>query len=330
MTWSSLGEVDADTARIESLVDATPHIDPWCSGPDWFLPAHEAFSEGATPLTWSEPGTGAVLLSQLRMDDGAVLVAGLEPMWGFTSPLIGPHLPDLAELAAEQLRHVTEWDICAIAGLPLSEDLARSMAKPFAVLGQVQAVYGIVRQVADVSTGHDAWFEARSAKFRKAVRQAEKRANEAGVSFVDVSSDPEVYRRCVAIESTSWKGMSDDGITSPGMQRFYEVMTERLQRQGRLRATIARLHDADIGFIFGGVRNQRYRGLQLSFTEAARPLSVSHLLQNHTIRSLIDEGIHTYDMGMDMEYKQRWATHQEPSMSLIIHRSPSRRRGRFG
>lgn len=330
MTWSTLGEVSADAAQIEALVDATPLIDRWCSGPDWFLPAHEAFSERATPLTWSEPGTGAVLFSRTPMEDGGILVAGLEPMWGFTSPLIGPDLPTLAEFAAEQLRDVDPWDICVIAGLPLDETLARAMAKPFSALGQVQAVYGIVRQVADVSGGHEQWFDSRSAKFRKAIRQSERRAQAAGVTFVDVSADPAVYQRCVAVEGTSWKGMSEDGITSPGMHRFYELMTERLQRQGRLRATIAMSGGEDIGFIFGGIRNQRYRGLQLSFAEKARPLSISHLLQHHTLQRIIDEGVQTYDMGMDMEYKQRWATHEEPSMSLIIHRSSAKRRGRFG
>lgn len=330
MTWSSLGEVDAASAHIEQLVDLTPRIDPWCSGPDWFVSAHEAFSEDATPLTWSEAGTGAVLLSSTRMEDGAVLVTGLEPMWGFTSPFVGPDLPDLAELATEHLRGIDGWDICVIAGLPLDEDLARFMAQPFASLGQVQAVYGIIRQVADVATGHDAWFGARSAKFRKTLRQSEKRAQEAGIVFVDISEDSDAYGRCVDIEGTSWKGMSEDGITSPGMHRFYEVMTERLQRQGRFRATVASIDGQDVGFIFGGIRNGRYRGLQLSFAEAARPLSISHLLQHHTVQAVIDEGVHTYDMGMEMEYKQRWATHQEPSMSLIIHRAPSKRRGRFG
>lgn len=329
MTWGSLSEIDADTSHIEALVDHTPGIDPWCSGPDWVLPAHDAFSEDATPLTWSEADTGAVLLSRSIMEDGASVVSGLEPLWGFASPFVGPDLPDLAEFSTEHLR-AHDWDVCVIAGLPLSEDLARAMAQPFGALGQVQAVYGIVRQVADLRHGHNAWFDGRSPKFRKTLRQSERRANSVGVSFVDVSADPSMYARCLAIEAQSWKGLSEDGITSPGMRRFYELMTHRLQQRGRLRATIA-MHDGnDVGFIFGGIRNQRYRGLQLSFTEQARHLSVSHLLQHHTIQALIDEGVHTYDMGMDMEYKQRWATHVDPSMSLIVHRATPRRRGRFG
>jgi len=216
-----------------------------------------------------------------------------------------------------------------IPGLPLDEDLARVLAKPFSALGTVQAVYGVVRQVADVSSGHGEWFDARSPKFRKAIRQSKKRATAAGVLFTDASDDPSAYQRCVEIERNSWKGMTDDGITGPGMHRFYEVMTERLQRQGRFRATVASIEGEDVGFIFGGIRNGRYRGLQLSFTEAARHLSISHLLQHQTLQQIVDEGVHTYDMGMDMEYKQRWATHEEPSMSMIIHRPPAKRRRRF-
>lgn len=325
MTWRTLGEIDADTAHIEALADRTPRIDPWCSGPDWFVSAHHAFSEGATPLTWSEAETGAVLLSNFQTDDGAVVIAGLEPMWGFSCPLLGPNLPDLAEFATDHLRGIDGWDICMIAGLPLDEDLARAMAQPFSALGEVQAVYGIVRQVADVTSGHAAWFDERSAKFRKTIRQSARRAEAAGVRFVDVSNDADAYQRCVQIEGTSWKGMTEDGITSPGMHRFYELMTERLQRQGRFRATVAMVEDEDVGFIFGGIRNQRYRGLQLSFAESVRSLSISHLLQHHTLQAVIDEGAHMYDMGMDMEYKQRWATHEEPSMSLIIRRSPPKR-----
>jgi len=330
MAWSSLGDVDADAAHLEALVDETPGVDHWCSGPDWVLPAHAAFSEGTSPLLWSESGTGAALLGVTRMEDGARLVAGLEPMWGFASPLLGPDLVDLAEFVSEHLRVFDGWDVGMISGLPLSEELAIAMAGPFSTLGEVRAVYGIVRQVADLHHGYDSWFAERSARFRKALRQAERQAERVGVRFVDISDHPDAYRRCVAIEQASWKGMTEDGITSPGMHHFYELMTERLQRAGRFRATVAQLDGVDVGFIFGGIRNQRYRGLQLSFVEHARALSVSHLLQHHTIVRLLDEGVDTYDMGMDMEYKQRWATHTEPSMSLIVHRSASGRRRRIG
>lgn len=330
MAWRSIDELDEDTRHIERLADETPGIDPWCSGPDWFLPAHDAFSDQATPLLWSEPGTGAVLLAESRSAEGVPIISGLEPMWGFGSPLLGQNLPDLAELASEHVASIDSWQFCVLSGLPLSRELATAIAQPFGALGKVQATYGIVRQIADLSTGYDRWFGARSARFRKLIRQGERRAEATGVIFSDVSNDTDAYPRCLAIETQSWKGLSDDGITSPEMRHFYDVMTSRLQQTGRFRATIARLDDRDIGFIFGGIRNGRYRGLQLSFVESARHLSISHLLQHHTIKALVAEGVHTYDLGMDMDYKRRWADRAEPSMSLIVSRSGSKRRRRAG
>lgn len=335
MSWPSISALDADRRLIEDLVDHTPDIDPWCSGPDWVVPAHQAFSEAVydgpvRPLLWSEPGTGAVLLGMAETPTGESIVSGLEPMWGFASPLLGPDLFDLGELAAERLSTIDSWQFVIIGGLPLSSDLAARLAAPFRSLGDVQATYGIVRQVADLSAGHDAWFAARSPRFRRSIHKAHRTATDNGVRFIDVSDDPNAFARCVEIERSSWKGRIDDGITSPGMHRFYEIMSDRLQDASRFRATIAAVDDQDVGFIFGGVRNGRYRGLQLSFVESARHLSISHLLQHHTIRLLERDGVHTYDMGMDMEYKQRWADRSEASMSLVVRSRTTRRRRSVG
>lgn len=335
MNWPSIDALDDDRHRLEALADQTPGIDPWCSGPDWVLPAQQAFAASTfdspvVPRLWSETGTGAVILGQATIADGTSIVTGLEPLWGFASPLLGPDLTDLTELAAEHLAHIDDWDVVLLGGLPLSPRLAEKLSHSFRHLGDVQATYGIVRQVADLVDGYDRWFSGRSARFRKSIRQGHRKASAAGVRFVDISTDPAAYLRCVAVEAESWKGHIDDGITGPGMRRFYEAMTLRLQEEQRFRATMAVLDGQDIGFIFGGVRNGRYRGLQLSFTEAVRHLSVSNLLQDHTIGRLTEEGVHTYDMGMDMEYKRRWADRAEPSMSLVVRRGGNRGLRRIG
>lgn len=334
MGWASLDELDADGDALEALIDRTPHVDPWCSGLDWVLSSHRAFADRAIAptdlLLWSDSTVGAALFHRSMTIDGAVLVAGLEPMWGFASPLLGPDLVACADMAAHHLASLDRWDLCVINGLPLSVDLASAVAAPLARLGDVQAYHGIVRQVADISGGADAWFASRSSKFRKELRRAERRALAEGVEFVEVADDPDAYDRCLAIERASWKGMTDDGITKPDMGRFYRDLTDRLQRQGRLRATIARRGADDIGFVLGGVRHERYRGLQLSYAEDAREFSISHLLQLHTLRTLAADRITLYDMGMDMDYKQRWATRAEPSMSIVVRRATAERRRRFG
>jgi CelD/BcsL family acetyltransferase involved in cellulose biosynthesis len=88
-----------------------------------------------------------------------------------------------------------------------------------------------------------------------------------------------------------------------------------------LRISVAQLDGADVGYILGGVRNGRYRGLQLSYVESAQHLSVSHLLQLSEIKQLCENGVDTYDMGMDMEYKRRWSDQEETSVVLVLDRT---------
>jgi CelD/BcsL family acetyltransferase involved in cellulose biosynthesis len=69
------------------------------------------------------------------------------------------------------------------------------------------------------------------------------------------------------------------------------------------------------------VRGRRYRGLQLSYTEDARALSVGNLLQHHQLLELDRLNLaDIYDLGMDFDYKRRWADRTETSLALIVDR----------
>ena len=47
-------------------------------------------------------------------------------------------------------------------------------------------------------------------------------------------------------------------------------------------------------------------------------LGLGHLLQIEQIRAPAGEGIPTYDLGMDMEYKRRWADRVDETISVIV------------
>ncbi len=95
------------------------------------------------------------------------------------------------------------------------------------------------------------------------------------------------------------RGPFDDQLVLP---------SGRLTGDGNgIRLSVAHLDGVDVGFILGGVIDGRYRGFQLSFTQSVRTLSVGNLLQLHEIKRLCSEGVHTYDLGMDMEYKRAWS-----------------------
>lgn len=383
-----LDEVDRRWVEIEAAVDATTGIDPWCSGPDWQLPCHRAFAPTADPLILaSDHGAGFALLARYRADRQTT-ISGLEPLWGFGCPIIGP---DPGTLAAELAAHLAadhHWDNIVLPGLPPNLDgstgnggtgnghptagdaarnvptpadpapnpaapnpaaptidpMTMAVASPLTGLGQVGLAEGITRQVADLTGDHDAWLAGRSPRFRRNLRKARQAADRAGLHIIDSTDDPDLFDRLLVIEHRSWKGREGSGITGPEMATMYRAVVERLARRDRLVAHIAVLHGSDVGYIVGGIRASRYRGLQLSYTTDAADLSIGNLLQAHQLAQLNRlaadrtggheaEGDHpadldrtagrrvnVYDLGMDISYKRRWADRSEPSTVLVVRR----------
>lgn len=318
-------EIEACWFDVEAALDETAEVDRWCSGPDWVLPVNAGFaSKAETILLRSEvePG-GYALLARYQLEDGRVMVAGLEPLWGFASPLIGA---DIAALSAElcgYLAGLPDWDVLVLPGMPTPsgpDSFAADVVRGLAPLGDVKAGDGIARQVADLSAGFDAWLSRRSSRFRRNLRQAGRKAGEAELEIVDGGNDPLVFDRILAIEDSSWKGLADDGITTVEMSTTYRAMIDRLMANGRLRVRIATLAGRDVGYILGGVRAGRYRGLQISYAADVGSLSVGHLLQAEQLALLCDAGVLAYDLGMDLGYKRRWADRAEPSLTLVIER----------
>ncbi len=317
-----------DWADVEAAVDATAGIDHWCSALDWIVPVACGFApQGKRLLLRSNAGSGYVLLGFYRRR-GQILLSSIEPLWGFASPIFGPDLEALTDELTAYLQRRNDWSILVMAGLPpLPHRLSRIVADGLAPLGPSLFTGGITRRVADLTAGHEAWLANRSSRFRRNLRQAENRADDAGLLIEPADEDPKLFKRIMDIEQRSWKGTDGSGITGPEMSTMYDVMIDRLRERGRLEAHMARLPFdgdlTDVGYILGGIRNRRYRGLQISFDADHAGLSIGNLLQNHQLRRLVDKDLaDTYDMGMDFPYKQRWADGSDHSTTLILHRNP--------
>ena len=324
MNRLTLADLAAAWADVEAMVDRTPGADRWCSGPDWILSAHRAFGAESEPLLVQE-GDALACLARYQGPGGLVVIGGLEPLWGFACPLLGPAPATTAALVRRALAADRDWDVAALGGLPTDRALLRSVAAQLVPLGRVGVAEGIVRQVADLDPEGDAGLERfwsrRSARFRRNLRRACRSAADAGLVIVDASTEPDLLARLQRIEAGSWKGMAGDGLASPTMAAFYRHQLERLRERQRVRALIATRDGVDVGFIVGGRRGNGYRGLQLSYAESVRDLSVGHLLQAREVERLTAEGVRSYDLGMDLPYKRSWADRAVPSATLVVHRA---------
>lgn len=314
------GAPESDWRRIEALVDATPDIDIYCSGPDWVFPTHHGFAADQRAIVLGDMQRWTALFCAYADESGEIVLSGLEPRWGFSCPVLtgdpAAHVPELAD----ELDEIPGWVRLVITGLTAESQLFEALGRNLSRLGTVYMADGMECCVADLSGGVDQWLRRRSSRFRRQWNKWIAAVSDPSLKIEDVTDADGLMDRLLAIERRGWKGQDDDGIIAVPMERMYRDMIDRLARRDRLLASIAVVDGEDAGFILGGVRAGVYRGLQLSYVEDAAALSLGHVLQCHQIRSLKNFGVHTYNLGMDMEYKRRWADSVRPTTVLIVHR----------
>lgn len=303
----------------DRAVEQLPDADQFCSSSVWSFAAAAAFPEADPPIIVGD-GVAFCGMRSTQSAEGQRLLVGLDPIWGFATPCVGP-----PERAAHMLRlrlDLEPFDLAVISAQDPTSTLTAYITHALSDAYDLYEGPTESRLRADLSEGVAPWLGRRSPRFRQQLRHRERTATAAGITFVDVSAQPSdvVFDRMLAIEATGWKGRDDTGLANPAVADFYRAVLGRLSARDHMRTLIARHDDADIGFIAGGVHGDHYRGLQLSYAVDAAPFGVGHLLQWEQVRRLADEGISTYDLGMDMEYKRRWADRHDTTMSIVARR----------
>jgi CelD/BcsL family acetyltransferase involved in cellulose biosynthesis len=213
------------------------------------------------------------------------------------------------------------WDAALLTGLVPGSARERALAGELGERYRLQVGPSMTRQVADIGGGLESYLARRSPRFRRNLRQAERRRRDRRIDVELVrGGGVEVVERCIAVERRSWKGAEGSGLAEDGFADFYRTIARGLAPAGRLRAGFARSGDRDVAFILGAVRGGVYRGLQLGYDEAFAELSLGNLLQLHQIEALVDEAVESYDLGMDMAYKRQWADRSLTTRTLVVSR----------
>lgn len=319
----SLEELSLEAESFDKSVTATPGIDHFCSASEWVLPAAEALMPGREPWIHSDAGCYWAFMRG-RHPEGFHYLEPLEAMWALACPVLGGDSQRLTE-GLEELCAApkADWKIMALAGLPAGEPLFVAIVS--ALGNQVKLGLGqsAIRLMIDLEDGLDGFLERRSRSFRRSIRRGATQARAAGIVFEDAgrwASPGSLFDRIMAVESRAWKGIEGVGITQGSMHDFYEKMLPRLHQHKSHRILFARKHATDIAYILGGVRDGGYRGLQFSYDVDYAEFGLGNLLQIEQIRRLCEEGIGSYDLGMDMEYKRRWADYERESVTLLALR----------
>lgn len=336
MESRSLDGLHAARSRWDDAAAATPGIDRWCTSAPWLLGVHRAFAGaldrgGRDDALVAEGEHGWVALQPMVVEGSVTALVPLDHVWGFASAVVGPggtirrHATDaVAWMLADDW-----WRVAFLSGAIAGEALDGALIEALVPHCRVLVGDETVRCVASLDDGPDAWLSRRATSFRRNIRQAERRAAREGVAvtIADPRAPDEVERvieRLHAVEQRSWKGIEGSGIESPEMAALYASVAHDLAPSGALRVAFAQHDGVDLGFVLGGVLggpdDRSYRGLQLSFAEEARAFGIGRLLQWHEIQRLADEGVRTYDLGMDMEYKREWSDGTVVTRTLVAVR----------
>lgn len=297
----------------------TPHIDSFCSSTIWGISANYAFGDSGQIIQHSSDHGSALFVWN------SLFLRPLECVWLLGSPILGPR-PErvFRELEQAGAPGVPPWHAMVLSGLPLSTAEWRPLHEAATRRCILRWVGSRNRNIASLEGGLDGWLSRRSPKFRTNLRRSDRAGEREGIQFTrhlirhpdDAASFFSIVRD---VEHRSHKAESGNGILEEPMHTFVaSVFGLSIHRLG-LHFVIAWRNGDPIGYVFGTVFMDMYRGLQMSFDDRFRSLSLGNLLQLEMISWLCDLEVPRYDMGADLPYKERWAelNHETVTVALI-------------
>ena len=313
---------------FDAAVRRTPEIDHFCSSSAWILAADAALMPPREPFV-RRSEHGWIALARVPHAAGWTSLEPLETAWCLACPLAYDERPaGIAEDLALACTRDAPREVLFLSGIPVASSLEGALVRALMPLYRLDAFsVPVVRRFrADLTGGVDGFLSRRSASFRARLRQAERKATRFGIVFEPVGVEGDagaaaLHARMVALEARSWKGMEGSGLSVAEMGDFYARMLPRLAREGAVRAMAATHEGRDVAIIAGGVTATPdgvcFRGLQFSFDDAHRGLSLGNLAQLSLIRALSAEGVSLYDLGSEVEYKRRWGERCLETMTLV-------------
>lgn len=318
---STIDSFDAQVAR-------TMDIDRFCSASCWILPAFETLSAEHELWAWKATQTdGFVALCKGEHPRVGRYLQPLEASWGLASPIVGADAAAVTREFVAQAREIADsWDILFLTGISEDSQQFEALVCGFQADHFMGIGPSMGRQYATIEGGLEGYLSRRSSKFRANIRRELRGAQQIGVEFEyrnqfeDEADCAQAFERIIDVEHRSWKGRDGAGITHGRMHQFYRSMLPRLAEKGALRIIFATLDGVDIAYGFGGIFQNTYRGLQMSFDQEYRDISPGNLAQIEMIRGLANDGIEVYDMGQSMDYKSSWTDAEFETVAVIVRR----------
>ena len=306
--------------------------DPFCCLPAWQLSFHEVFAPERHLLAWHHCRNGShnmlVLVEQMFSAE-SVLLTPIDTLWFFSSPLLGLHAVDMLAHAMDELaaRYNPIFPRVVLSGLQPGSLLPQRLLRVFSHSFDFFLHSEAVQCAASLEDGLDGFLSRRSANHRAKLFKGRRRAHERGIKYerhipATEAKAQAVFARMLAVECKSWKGVGQCGMTEEPARIFYDAMLRRLAPTRGARIMFATHEGRDVGFIFGGMAGDVYRGQQFSYDQEWKDAGIGNLLQLEQVAWLCEQGASRYDMGPltgpRMGYKAHWTEKRLPIQTWLM------------
>ncbi|HIJ48375.1 MAG TPA: GNAT family N-acetyltransferase, partial [Gammaproteobacteria bacterium] len=295
--------------------------DPYCCTPSWQLPFHDAFCPDRRLLIRESSNNFLLFAENIGSPENVVLTP-IEQNWLFGCPLLGKHAVDLLADTVDDIKnYYPTFPRIVISGIRPGGVLAKRLLKTFSSNFHLFLLLdsSSTQCNASLTGGFDGFLSRRSSRQRRKLKRLHQERLDKGIWFEQVAptsreESEQTFVRMLSIEHTSWKGLQQCGMEQEPATSFYKSMITRLASSKSARIIFAKHEENDIGYIFGGLAGNLYRGQQFSYSEAWKNASIGNLLQIEQIKWLSEEKCKRYDMGPvsgeKMEYKRHWTERQ--------------------
>jgi len=308
----------------------TKQADPFCSTPAWQMAFHDAFNPERRLLIESSSNS-VIAFAEHILSPEEIYLTPVEAHWCFGCPLLGKDAVNLFVEALPQIEslYAPIFPKILISGVRPAGVLSQRLLTTFSPSCGIYLSSSSTQGSASLTDGLDGYLSRRSGNHRKKLKRQARKAEELGVSFerikpTSIAESEAAYTRIIDVELKSWKGIGKCGMAETPSKEFYDCMLKRLSASQDGRIIFAKHEGKDIGFIFGGMAGNIYRGQQFSYDQNWKDYSIGNLMQVEQIQWLCEEKAKRYDMGPvtgpKMGYKAHWTEKQSPIQSWLFIR----------
>jgi len=247
--------------------------------------------------------------------------------------LLADHRPETVAALLDALERIDGWDCFRVSKDLTSNLVGEQLAESAAARGWIAKVgFSRAAYYLPLPYRFEAYFAARSAKFRNHARRMEKKLHAAGRVAVREFTTPQDFdagfEALLAVERASWKDEHGTSMAvQPSEAALYREWGRAAARHGRVHLQILTLDDVPIAHNLGMIERGCYYYLKTSYAAAFRPFSPATFLRLRLIERLIASGCTTVDFpGTPYAWERQWTDTYHWQRVFSLYRNTARGR----